>query len=155
MISAKNLFKYRGFMWGGSGSGGSGGGSASKEWFNDGNTHIWISLPEGRTSPMLGVCPKGTVTVDWGDGSEPDVLTGTSTSTAQWTPVHNYDKHGDYIITLSVDGTMGIVGDVVSNSGTRLLRYSSGGDARNYVYMNAIKKVEVGNGGVDRLQLVF
>lgn len=61
---------------------------------DDGKTRIYIHLEEGRTSPMLGVCPNGTVTVDWGDGTTPDTLTGTSTSTAKWTPNHNYAAPG-------------------------------------------------------------
>jgi hypothetical protein len=84
------------------GSGGGGGGSGdSEEWFNDGNTHIWISLPEGRTSPALRIGVSGTVTVDWGDGSDPDVLTGTNVNSNRTTPVHEYDRVGDYVITLS------------------------------------------------------
>ena len=33
-------------------------GGSTDEWIGDGNTHIWITLYEGRTSPMLGVCPQ-------------------------------------------------------------------------------------------------
>jgi hypothetical protein len=68
------------------GGGGSGGDVPAPD---DGKTRVYISLPEGRTSPMLGCCPNGTVTVDWGDGTEPDVLTGTSTSSVKWTPITN------------------------------------------------------------------
>lgn len=32
---------------------------------DDGKTRIYIHLEEGRTSPMLSICPNGTVTVDW------------------------------------------------------------------------------------------
>ena len=31
---------------------------------NDGKTRIYITLGEGRTSPLLGCCPNGTVIVD-------------------------------------------------------------------------------------------
>ena len=132
---------------GGAPSGGSGGSGGSEEkWFNDGDTHIWITLNEGRTSPMLGVCPNGTVTVDWGDGTEPDTLTGTSTSTVKWTPTHNYAKPGDYIITLKVDGKMGITGRNSTNTNSYLLRFSSDADGRNIVYQNTITRIELGNG---------
>ena len=119
---------------------------SDEEWFNDGDTHIWITLNEGRTSPMLGVCPNGTVTVDWGDGTEPDTLTGTSTSTVKWTPTHNYAKPGDYIITLKVDGEMGIAGNSSVNAKSYLLRFSSSADGRNIVYQNTITRIELGNG---------
>lgn len=86
------------------------GSGGNEEWIGDGNTHIWITLSEGRTSPMLGVCPRGKVTVDWGDGTTPDVLTGTSISTVKWTPTHEYAEPGDYVITLIVDERMGFKG---------------------------------------------
>lgn len=112
-------------------------------WIGDGNTHIWISLQESRTSPMLGVCPNGTVTVDWGDGATPDVLTGTSTSTVKWTPIHEYAEAGDYIITLTVDGEASLLGD--SNT-SYILRYNTGSDGRSRTYANALRKIEIGNG---------
>ena len=129
-------------MISGGGTGGSGGGG-DDEWFNDGDTHIWITLQEGRTSPMLGVCPKGTVTVDWGDGTAPDVLTGTSTSTVKWTPNHNYAEPGNYVIRLTVDGEMGFIG---SSPYSCILRYGSSSDNRNYVYQDSVTKIEMGIG---------
>ena len=113
---------------------------------DDGKTRIYIHLEEGRTSPMLGCCPNGTVTVDWGDGTTPDTLTGTSTSTVKWTPTHNYAAPGDYVIKLTVSGTMGFYGSRSSNQYAALLRYSSTSDSRNRVYLNAIRKVEIGSG---------
>ena len=113
---------------------------------DDGTTRIYITLHEGRTSPMLGVCPNGTVTVDWGDGTAPDTLTGTSTSTGQWTPTHEYAKPGDYVIRLTVDGEMGFRGNNAADEGSCILRYSSSADTRNTVYRNSVKKVEIGVG---------
>jgi hypothetical protein len=123
-----------------------GGGGSDEEWFNDGDTHIWITLPEGRTSPMLGVCPNGTVTVDWGDGTTPDKLTGTSTSTVKWTPRHEYTDAGNYIIRLTVDGEVGFAGAQATKGGTYLLRNASGSSGPNYAYVNAITKLEFGDG---------
>ena len=111
---------------------------------DDGKTRIYIHLEDGRTSPMLGCCPNGTVTVDWGDGTKPDTLTGTSTTTVKWTPTHEYGAAGDYVIKLTVSGTMGFAGSNSSNQYSYLLRYSSGSDARNLVYQSAIQKVEIG-----------
>lgn len=113
---------------------------------DDGKTRIYIHLEEGRTSPMLGVCPNGTVTVDWGDGTAHDTLTGTSTSTIKWTPTHNYAAPGDYVIKLTVSGTMGFYGVTTSNQYSAILRYSSGADQRNHVYQNSVKRVEIGDG---------
>ena len=113
---------------------------------DDGKTRIYIHLEEGRTSPMLGCCPNGTVTVDWGDGTEPDTLTGTSVSTVKWTPTHEYSAAGDYVIKLSVVGSVGLAGNGSSNQFSYLLRYSSSADTRNQVYQNTIQKVEIGGG---------
>ena len=115
------------------------------EWFNDGNTHIWITLHDGRTSPMLGVCINGTVTIDWGDGTEPDVLTGTSTENIKLTPNHEYGKTGDYVITLSCDGEMGFNGSGTTYEGAFVLRHTTGADKRNIAYQNAVKKIELGD----------
>ena len=112
---------------------------------DDGKTRIYIHLEEGRTSPMLGCCPNGTVTVDWGDGTAPDTLTGTSTGTVKWTPTHNYAAPGDYVIKLTVNGSMGLYGTNSTKQYSGLLRHSASSDARNYVYQNAIQKVEIGD----------
>ena len=114
----------------------------------DGKTHIHIHLEQGRTSPMLSVCPAGTVDVDWGDGSTHDTLTGTSTSTVKWTPTHNYAAPGDYVIKLTVSegGSMGFYGSSLSDEFSGLLRFSSSGDTRNKAYHNAIHAVFVGSG---------
>ena len=112
---------------------------------DDGTTRVYIHLEEGRTSPMLGVCPKGTVTVDWGDGTMPDVLTGTSTSTVVWTPTHEYAEPGDYVITLTVEGEMGLSGSSTVLGYANILRYSENDDVRNSVYQNAVQKIEIGS----------
>lgn len=112
---------------------------------DDGKTRIYIHLEDGRTSPMLGCCPNGTVTVDWGDGTEPDTLTGTSTSTVQWTPTHEYGAPGDYVIKLTVDGSVEFAGSWSTNAESYLLRFSDGVDTRNKVYQSAIQKVEIGD----------
>lgn len=131
-------------LGGSSGSGGGGSGGGWPEVPNDGATYLYITLAEGRTSPQLGVCVDGTVTVDWGDGTEPDVLTGTSTTSAKWTQNHAYAAPGNYVIRLTADGNIGFTGDYGSKS--CILRYVSGSDNRNVVYQNALRKVKIGDG---------
>ena len=126
------------------GGGGGGGEVTPPTTPTDGKTRVYIHLEYGRTSPMLGVCPNGTVTVDWGDGTEPDTLTGTSTTTVKWTPTHEYTAPGDYVIALTVEGTMGFYGNSSTNQYSGILRYASGADTRNRVYQNAVQKVEIG-----------
>jgi hypothetical protein len=145
-----NLLLWGGALAGG-GSGGGGGDTPSggEEWIGDGNTHIWISLPEGRTSLAVCVSPNGTVTVDWGDGSTPDVLTGTSTSSGKRTPVHNYASAGDYVITLTVDGTLALKGSGGNSYGYLLSTTSVGGQGIDSCALNSIKRIEFGSGVSD------
>lgn len=105
---------------------------------DDGTTRLYIHLEEGRTSPMLGVCPNGTVTVDWGDGTTPDTLTGTSTSgLGAKTPVHDYAEPGDYVIRLIVaSGKFGLSGNVKG-----VLK----GEYNDNAYKNAVRRVELGD----------
>ena len=119
-----------------------------EKWKGDGNTHIWVEFSEERKSPLMGLAVDGSVSVDWGDGTAPDVLTGTSTtySDVLWTPRHEYSKGGEYVITLTVDGQVTFGGGMGAGSGTYLLRNSTGEDYRNYAYRNAIKRVELGEG---------
>ena len=112
---------------------------------DDGKTRVYIHLGDGRTSPILGCCPDGTVDVDWGDGTAHDTLTGTSLTTVKWTPTHNYSVAGDYVIKLTVTGSMNLYGSTSNNQYAGLLRYSSGGDTRNSYYRCAIKKLEIGS----------
>lgn len=113
---------------------------------DDGKTRIYIHLDESRTSPMLGVCPKGTVVVDWGDGTTPDTLTGTMlSSVVKYTPNHEYAEAGDYVITLTVvDGEASLYGSSTMGYGASILRQTSESDYRNIAYSSAVKRVEVG-----------
>ena len=113
---------------------------------DDGKTRIYITLGEGRTSPLLGCCPNGTVIVDWGDGTTPDTLTGTSTSTIKYTPTHNYTSPGSYVISLTVNGTCGFLGGPIDNNHCYLLKYSTDANTLNIYYQNAITKIEFGDG---------
>ena len=112
---------------------------------SDGKTRIYIHLGEERKSPVLGVCPNGSVDVDWGDGTSHDTLTGTDVTSARFTSAHAYANGGDYVITLTVTGTMGVTGSDIQNRYCNLLLASASGDVRNRYYNNTINKVEFGN----------
>ena len=111
----------------------------------DGKTRIFITLGEGRLSPVLGLGVNGSVDVDWGDGTAHGTLTGSSETTAVFLP-HTYATAGDYVIAItpSEGSTFGFVGD--SSKGARLLtkgENATGNDSR--VYQNTIKKVFTGD----------
>ena len=112
---------------------------------DDGKTRIYIELNEGRLSPYLGICPNGTVVIDWGDGSSTDTLTGTNNTAVQYIR-HIYANVGSYTITLeATDGNFSLSG---SNNGTYILKTSQTDTSSlvsTYpVYTNSIKKVEIG-----------
>ena len=113
---------------------------------DDGTTRLYIHLEDGRTSPMLGICPNGTITVDWGDGTATDTLTGTSLTTVKWTPNHEYASSGDYIIRLTVDGSAQLYGTSSSSEYAYILRYKTDASNINQVYQNTLQKVEIGSG---------
>ena len=111
---------------------------------DDGKTRIYVHFEEARRSPYFGICPNGTVTVDWGDGSATDTLTGTSLTTLK-TVQHEFPSAGDYMITLAVEsGSFAFYG--VSNT-SHILKISEATTAYiSRVYTNAIQKIELGTG---------
>jgi hypothetical protein len=110
---------------------------------DDGATRIYITLHEGRTSPILGLGIVGNTTIDWGDGTEPYVLTGTNPSRVTYTSKHEYAKPGDYVIRLTVNaGSIMFLG---ASTGSWLLTHSTS-DSLIRAYPNSINRVEIGSG---------
>ena len=116
--------------------------SNTGEWIGDGNTHLWIKIAaEGRMNVPLYFSQTVSegVTIDWGDGSALQTLSGTGNRKT----AHTYASIGEYCITLDVaDGcTLGL-GD---NSSSNCVMGSSSNDG-NRAYCNMLQKVEIGNG---------
>lgn len=110
---------------------------------DDGKTRIYIELHEGRLSPYLGICLKGTVEIDWGDGSK-ETVNGSSLYNAVFTP-HSYADEGKYCITLNVlSGSFRLAGD--SNGCYLLTKENKVSSNTSQTYSNAIKKVFCGSG---------
>ena len=110
---------------------------------DDGKTRLYVHFEEGRLHPYLGICPNGTVVVDWGDNSATSTLTGTSLTTVQHAN-HEYASAGDYIITLTVSsGEFAFYG--VSNTAHILKKDTSTTANFHRVYTNCLQKVEIGN----------
>lgn len=112
---------------------------------DDGKTRIYVHFEEGRCSPFLGICPKGTVTIDWGDGSATETLTGTSLTTIKYSSQHFYDP-GDYVISLSVTGTDKFAFLGASNASYLLTKDKAATANVESVYSSAVWKVECGTG---------
>ncbi len=111
---------------------------------DDGKTRLYIKIEaEGRmTVPIyFSQTVDNGVTIDWGDGSDTQTLSGTGNKNTS----HTYANIGDYCITLAVDSgcTLGL--------GHNKINYcvmgSTGNDGR--VYCNMLQKVEIGTGVTD------
>jgi hypothetical protein len=107
---------------------------------DDGKTRIYVHFQEERTSPYFGIGVNGTVVVDWGDGSEPSTLTGTSLTTKR-TVQHEYTA-GDYVI--SIDVTSGTASFFGTSSGTYALTKNGSSGTASLVYAASIRRIELG-----------
>lgn len=68
----------------------------------NGNTEIDINLADPQLlSPTLSIAVNGTVSVNWGDGTNTDSMVGSSNDTAV-TASHSYASVGEYTISISV-----------------------------------------------------
>ena len=107
----------------------------------DGKTYLYIKIaaPGRMTVPLyFSQTVANGVTIDWGDGSATQTLSGTGNNNT----THEYASIGDYCITLSVvDGcTLGL-GRGASNFS---VMGSTGNNGR--IYCNMLQRVEIGSG---------
>jgi hypothetical protein len=111
---------------------------------DDGKTRLYITLTEGRTSPILRLYlnANSELDIDWGDGSTHSTFN--STSAGYKSERHEYSTSGDYVIAITV--TTGEF--VLQSSSTTVSSILWNGDnvssSPDRAYNNAIKKVEVG-----------
>ena len=105
---------------------------------DDSKTRLYIKITAaGRmTVPLyFSQTAANGVTIDWGDGSTTQTLSGTGNKNAS----HTYASIGDYVITLTVNsGTLGL-GNV---SASYCVMGSTTSNGR--VYCNMLKAVEIG-----------
>jgi len=107
-----------------------------------GATEIDIAFFDAtRATFDLGLGVNGTVSIDWGDGSAAESLSGSSLTT-KVKKGHTYSSGGEYTIKISrTSGTYAILGDY--NYGSFLLRNSSN-NAGSYFYLSWIRNVRIG-----------
>lgn len=107
------------------------------------STKIHIDLWDGREHPYLGIGVNGIAEINWGDNTEWETVTGSSTSTVTYID-HQYDTGGEYTIEISVSsGNVVLCGDqYISN--TLKKDTTSTTVNKHRVYANAIKRVEIG-----------
>ena len=113
---------------------------------SDGKTRLYISLSEGRTSPILQLYlnDNSELDIDWGDGSTHSTFT--STSSEYKSERHEYSASGDYVIAITViSGGFELQSPSMSVSSV-LWNGNNNTSSPDRVYNNAIKKVEIGDG---------
>ena len=107
-----------------------------------GDTEIDVRFPDAaRLSPILTIAVDGTVTVDWGDNTTADSVTGSSLTTRQAVS-HTYATVGDYKIKIHV--TSGSFTFYGSSTYTILRKNTSQNE--NRVYANCVQAIRIGSG---------
>ena len=116
-----------------------------------GDTEIDVHFEDAtRLSPIMSIAVNGTITIDWGDNTTADTVTGTSLTTRK-NPQHTYAAPGDYtIIVHVVSGSF----QFYTSSSYLILRKNSTGN-QNRVYANALRAVRFGNGIASLYQYTF
>ena len=117
---------------------------------DDGKTRLYIRIAaEGRMDVPLyfSQTVANGVTIDWGDGSAAETLSGTGNVNT----THRYANIGDYCISLEVaDGcTLGLGG----GSNSYCIMGGTGNNGK--VYCNMLQKVEIGTGVTSIGQYTF
>ena len=126
----------------------SGGGGSEPEPPDDGKTRLYIHVPENA---MLGLPPpradvplyiaqtvSNGVSIDWGDDSEPETISGTGNAKT----THHYASVGDYVITLTVtDGC-----ELGLGWGLSSYCVMGGTSDTGKVYCNMLQKAVIGIG---------
>ena len=108
-----------------------------------GATEVDISLTDSEfLSPYLGVSINGTLTIDWGDNSPTETLSGSSVKSPKYQR-HTYQSVGNYTIKLIANGSLGLY--EVSNSYASLLIQSNSTSRKSgRAYSNCVTAIRLG-----------
>ncbi len=122
---------------------------------DDGKTRYYIKIADDAVkSVKTSLSLSGTAVVDWGDGSEPETLTGSNYSFAE-TQLHTYPGAGDYVITIDI--TEGKARLVRQNSKDLLYTDEAAalGATYEFIYTGMIEKIEIGENISTQQNLLF
>ena len=107
-----------------------------------GATEIDVEMTAGRLSPIMAIAVNGTVSIDWGDETTANTVTGTSLTTRQDVP-HTYTSSGNY--TIKVSATSGSKYTFYCDSSRPILRKNTS-ESENKAYTYCVKNARIGNG---------
>ena len=112
---------------------------------DDGKTRFYITLTEGRISPILQLYlnDNSELDIDWGDGSTHSTFTGSGYQSER----HNYATAGDYVIAITVTtGSFNLQSSSSYYVSSILWNGETSSSSPNKAYNNSIKKIEIGTG---------
>lgn len=110
---------------------------------SSGSTEIDVVMQDGRLSPTLTIAVKGTVTVDWGDNTTADTVTGNSL-TSRKAASHTYASAGEYTIKITIGNSTSEFSFYCTSSYVILRKATSLGPSK--VYLNCIREIRLGPG---------
>ena len=112
---------------------------------SDGKTRLYISLTEGRTSPILQLYlnANSELDIDWGDGGNHSTFS--TTSAGYKSKRHEYSAAGDYVIAITVVNGGFKLQSSSTNVSSVLWNGNDSTTSPDKAYNNAIKKIEIGN----------
>lgn len=110
-----------------------------------GANEIDITLDDSKAlSLYLNIAVNGTVSVNWGDGSSAETMTGSSYTTSV-SKLHTYAQIGDYTISINVtNGGMAFYSSSADNGGV-LQVYTGTYPSQGKFFSNAITAIRIGN----------
>lgn len=114
----------------------------------DGTTKVYIDVTNDTKQPYIGLGVNGTITINWGDGSSTETLTGSSLTTVAWTNQHTYTNAGKYCITItpSSGSYFAFLGSAATISGgSYIFRYSKTDSYLNETYRLGVQKIFLGD----------
>ena len=113
---------------------------------SDGTTQIDITLDNPNyLSPYLFLAIKGTVSIDWGDNTTPDIVTGTDIGSTKSVP-HIYASTGSYTIKISVtSGNFGFRSTSTSYPIIGIDAMVSSNSNYNTYYASKISAIRIGS----------
>ena len=111
---------------------------------SDGKTRLYISLSDGRTSPILQLYlnANSEIDIDWGDESTHSTFTATSADYKS--ERHEYSASGDYVIAITVVSGGFVLQSSSMSVSSILWNGNNGTNSPDRAYNNAIKKIEIG-----------
>ena len=112
---------------------------------DDGSTRFYIEVQESNKDIYFKFALNGTATINWGDGSEPESVTGTSTSTMKSNIHHIYSNKGNYTLSLgNIEGSVKFINE--GNYGFCVVSYQNSITSPTRGTNKALlRKVELGN----------